>query len=806
VTVPFDDKHYMDLQVATFAMGESETAAQSQIDFIMIKAQHVTLSAKQASIIADYPVAAWRGGPRHYPVLAMVPIPKPPWNHKVQVQASPVHIDREQLIGDSRMAYPPPRLENLRAEISANLHLSVDSYNTVLMQAAQKHYPLKKTDMQAPTQSEELANCAKRMWSIFRQMRSHRFTLPGVLTAWKQWTQFQQAHRIHKERSRQRSKQRKIDLLQQAQQAAAQGNVHELWKTIRRLAPKAPRKRLQLHKDGHMISPEAELDWILEAYGDRYAVDDHQAPISFTFPQHQGLALDSKVLHFYLQRLNPRKAVPHGTAPAVVWRVCADLLALPVTQAFNDPPDGKLMILQRWSDADVALLPKAHGRSESPLDWRPIGVQDPLGKCLMSTVVAQARQAIHDLIVQYPQCAYVRPGSPYMINMRGRSDTFFDIDNFEAPSSHDVVYDKIIFAYTQMNFHLQINTTKTQAILKVVGRTTADGPLPRYFTPVDLEYSTSSTSGGEQAGELQKAIMKHTRAIVSNQEDLLRDLQRADRIQARNNLGDSHGLEELDEFFGGLRKPMTGRSLELLPNKRRRPALGQSRDDMPAHPSLVVSLAKQVIRQEEEIKLLKQDHSLIFFLRPGENSMINHLFQTAKSFKAKQAANPQWAPGQQPLKVIMAIAMFKELGARLEALCQDQTRLAQVKEFGWRDPATGWKFQRWNPQLKALEEDNSKSPISDQMVANHLQKLCQALAQDTVHRFHCTRKMADVMESPATFQLDLSTRTAISLEAWAALMALQGCTVLQLGGFAYKRETLKPSPAIAKLKDMIYGR
>ena len=251
---------------------------------------------------------------------------------------------------------------------------------------------------------------------------------------------------------------------------------------------------------------------------------------------------------------------------------------------------------------------------------------------------------------------------------------------------------------------------------------------------------------------------------------------------------------------------MTGRSLELLPNKRRRPALGQSRDDMPAHPSLVVSLAKQVIRQEEEIKLLKQDHSLIFFLRPGENSMINHLFQTAKSFKAKQAANPQWAPGQQPLKVIMAIAMFKELGARLEALCQDQTRLAQVKEFGWRDPATGWKFQRWNPQLKALEEDNSKSPISDQMVANHLQKLCQALAQDTVHRFHCTRKMADVMESPATFQLDLSTRTAISLEAWAALMALQGCTVLQLGGFAYKRETLKPSPAIAKLKDMIYGR
>ncbi|OLP76319.1 hypothetical protein AK812_SmicGene43763 [Symbiodinium microadriaticum] len=332
--------------------------------------------------------------------------------------------------------------------------------------------------------------------------------------------------------------------------------------------------------------------------------------------------------------------------------------------------------------------------------------------------------------IAHPTYEYqlVLPGSPYMINMRGRSDTFFDIDNFEAPSSHDVVYDKAQLGPQWTRDHLCLYAD--------------DSHLRFRFT--SFEEFTS--------------IMNDIRKICF--------VTFNGWIGHRNNLGDSHGLDELDEFFGGLRKPM----------------------------------------QEEEIKLLKQDHSLIFFLRPGENSMISHLFQTAKSFKAKQAANPQWAPGQQPLKVIMAIAMFKELGARLEALCQDQTRLAQVKEFGWRDPATGWKFQRWNPQLKALEEDNSRSPVSDQMVANNLQKLCQALAQDTVHRFHCTRKMADVMESPATFQLDLSTRTALSLEAWAALMALQGCTVLQLGGFAYKRETLKPSPAVAKLKDMIYGR
>ena len=437
VTVPFNKMHYMDLQdhqhvwrtllltalntwqqpvhgqVATFAMGETETAVRSQIDFIMTRTQQVTARAKQASIIADFPVAAWRGGPRHYPVLAAVPIPRPHWNCKAPASSTPTPIDREQLIQDSRMDTPPARLLTMRAEISAQLHVPVDSYNTILMQAAQKHYPLKKTFMQAPTQSTELANCAKTMWGLFRQMRAHRFTLPGIITAWRQWTQFQQAYRVHKERSKQRSKQRKLDLLHQAQQAADKGNVHELWKVIRSLAPKAPRKRLQLHKDGHLISPEAELDWILEAYGGRYAVDPEQAPIHFSFPAHQGLELNTEDLLFYLRKLNPRKAVPHGTAPAVIWQVCADLIAPPVISAFNTQQDGQPLVLQRWSDADVALLPKAHGRSDSPLDWRPIGVQDPLGKCLMSTIVAQARQAIHDLITQFPQCAYVKNRSTH---------------------------------------------------------------------------------------------------------------------------------------------------------------------------------------------------------------------------------------------------------------------------------------------------------------------------------------------------------------------------------------------------------
>ena len=43
--------------------------------------------------------------------------------------------------------------------------------------------------------------------------------------------------------------------------------------------------------------------------------------------------------------------------------------------------------------------------------------------------------------------------------------------------------------------------------------------------------------------------------------------------------------------------------------------------------------------------------------------------------------------------------------------------------LGWRDPAVGWKYQRWDPTVKALVEDSSRAPISDQTAASHRQAL-----------------------------------------------------------------------------------
>ena len=182
----------------------------------------------------------------------------------------------------------------------------------------------------------------------------------------------------------------------------------------------------------------------------------------------------------------------------------------------------------------------------------------------------------------------------------------------------------------------------------------------------------------------------------------------------------------MDKFFGEVK-------LEGGASKRRRPQQGRYeprepfQSQEPRESSLLISLASRVVRQEEELKILRQDHALIYFMKPGEHTMLSHLYRTAQQFLKKQNENPHWTPGQHPLKAIMAVAVFNELGARLERARKEEEFSSKVKELGWRDPAVGWRFQYWDSAVKQLVEDKSKKPLTDQEVSIHLQT-CRSLS------------------------------------------------------------------------------
>eukprot|EP00439_Symbiodinium_sp_Y106_P020947 s5929_g2.t1 len=204
-------------------------------------------------------------GANHHPIEAYIVAPRTARQQHSQRDQSHTSLDRDTLLQDMKADTPSPALQALRLEAAQNI-IDEDNANEVLLKAAHRCYPPPQRQAQPPEQPEALANCAK--------MKAQSRTAQGTFMAWRLWARFQQAHRIHKQRSRKRSKEARDDLLMQAQQAADRGNTFGLWRVVKQLAPKAPRKRLQLHRDGCILSTTEELEWILKDYGVRYGANE----------------------------------------------------------------------------------------------------------------------------------------------------------------------------------------------------------------------------------------------------------------------------------------------------------------------------------------------------------------------------------------------------------------------------------------------------------------------------------------------------------------------------------------------------
>ncbi|CAE7475779.1 unnamed protein product [Symbiodinium sp. CCMP2456] len=280
--------------------------------------------------------------------------------------------------------------QQVQQKLAAQSWTSLQQLEEGITDIATKLYPVSPVGTSDEAVRQDLHDRARHMWGLFRSMRSQKFTAQGVVTAWRLWAQFVQAHRAHKRKAKAKSKAYKQDLLDTAQQAARRGDMHQVWKVVHTLAPKVRRKPLQLYRDGHIMTPEAELDWIIEAFGERYGA---RAPPQTTrarqFPPVQ--VSEAEVWH-QLEHLPVRKAVPRSAAPSVLWRACSSEIAHFITQQFNlqwQQPD--LQVEQDWADASVALLPKPKGKNDKPLEWRPIGLQHPIGKGLMKILITRAK-------------------------------------------------------------------------------------------------------------------------------------------------------------------------------------------------------------------------------------------------------------------------------------------------------------------------------------------------------------------------------------------------------------------------------
>ena len=263
--------------------------------------------------------------------------------------------------------------------------------------------------------------------------------------------------------------------------------------------------------------------------------------------------------------------------------------------------------------------------------------------------------------------------------------------------------------------------------------------------------------------------------------------------------------QAMNEFFGEVKEEPTAKRRRPVENNKENNRFGPQKAKTRQSEELVSTLTRLVIKQEEELQVLKQDHSFMLFMRPGKDTVLTFLFQTASLFKKKQEESPTWGADFQPLRVVLSLALFRELATRLEAVEKDDNKIKEIVDLGWMTHDYKWKVSSMEPRAEAPaggQDANTPHNRRDQAHAGevvhgnqdgrcHSIQLHQEAHGDHGDPGHLL--LRPVMPQPRTGGMGHDDTTAGQL-----------CPAVI--GLAYKRAGLRRGPMAQKLRDLLNVR
>ena len=387
----------------TFEFG----SIKSQLDLVITRRGNVTAISREATSLRDTQLAAWREGAKHFPVFAMIKVSWQPWWRQTQQKCGPQPNVLAMACAFSQST-PSEALTKFRNQVQASIpdKCTIDDINPVLLKAACDHFPKNKEARTHRIEDQTLVEGVSVMWKLFRQMRKQDRSIRGMWNAWKAWARFHRAYKAHKKRCQALKKAWRMDALQRVEEAAHRGDSYAVHKIVRQLAPKVARVSMQLRRDGQMLNPKQELEWLCEFFTDRFR--SQEAPTSDQHTLSQPFSVSLESVERAISLIPLRKSVPRGVAPGVAWRAVADIVT-PIIQREIEQlwRGGTIRVPQGWADACLFLLHKPGTTGKEPKHWRPIGLQDPVGKAIIDLVASRAKPWIVHWLKQVPQFAYL---------------------------------------------------------------------------------------------------------------------------------------------------------------------------------------------------------------------------------------------------------------------------------------------------------------------------------------------------------------------------------------------------------------
>ena len=313
---------------------DGQVPKRSQIDFVFASLPHTDLQAKRARTDRDINFAPWRGGGRHFALIASLRVDTRLAPTGTATTQRPLPFSR-QLLREAIKRKDPvldQLAQTVHLELSNARPTDPEEVNTILLRRCAAYFPLQPCLPQPrPGQSPEVRCTVSSMWVAYRQLKSAKTWNPALTRLQNTWAilrahaRFQRAHRELRKRGLAKRKAAILEELEAAEAAAKVGDMHKLYFHVRKLSPKGPRERIHIRtSDGKLLSPQAEHEAILEHFTAVFCRDAAHPHTACCLTEPCPLSLEE--LLKALQKQRGGRAIPPGSAPPELWKHLASTL------------------------------------------------------------------------------------------------------------------------------------------------------------------------------------------------------------------------------------------------------------------------------------------------------------------------------------------------------------------------------------------------------------------------------------------------------------------------------------------------
>ena len=378
----------------------------SCIDMIATRRCHVDPLSRTSCALTKCPLISGSPASMHYPIRGTIPLF---WKRSPDVAQVSQRINTSQLIDNATLQTPTWNCFVQRANSAIESSQDAMGLNLSLRVLCEEFFPAKVQRSQPYFQDSTLTGLRNSKWRLWKQLQKNSgASLGAVFRRWWIASRIRALSRISCRQSKKLRRQKLANVYRAARAAQSRQDMHSLFHQVRKLAPKHPRVRLMLRDDdGHLMSSSDEGRRLHEHYQNLF---HDKTALPLDIPNCSSSPLDVNSLFRALRSLPLRKAVPRHCVPTCALKYLAANLA-PWIHTYLQTiwSDQIPEVPQLWCSAWLALIPKKGKSGKQVSHWRPIGLQDAVGKSTLKAITSLARGQVLPHLICLPQYAYL-PG------------------------------------------------------------------------------------------------------------------------------------------------------------------------------------------------------------------------------------------------------------------------------------------------------------------------------------------------------------------------------------------------------------